>query len=259
MKSESHTARNHGMTVVINDGPQQTGGRMDSRRNEWQKIECTDYAIILQSGEFIGASYAEFPARLLQRLLTAQDDPERVTLLTELLAFYRTNAPNKTAEQDWVSLPACVSDLERRSRLMLACGLGLETPHFYSQAAAVYRELIRLEPVEHKVWYYAHNNLGYCLNQLREFAGAEIYCRTALRIDAELPNAHKNLGLSLQGQGRLTEAARAFIAGTLAYPGDKRSLTHLRSLVHEHPEIRDDIPTLDADIRRCVAGVAGVN
>jgi tetratricopeptide (TPR) repeat protein len=212
-----------------------------------------EYGIILPSGETIAAPVDQFPKHLLKRLLTALDDSERGMFLKELLVFYGHHAPTKLVEQDWVSLANGITDLEARARLLLACGPCLETPRFYSEAAAVYREVIRLEPVEHKVWYYAHNNLGYCLNQLSDFASAEICCRAALRIDDHLPNAHKNLGLSLQGQGRLAEAARAFIAGTLAYPGDGRSLVHLRTLVYEHAELLAELPTLDADIRRCVA------
>ncbi len=157
-----------------------------------------DYGIILPSGELIGGTLEGFPKRLVQRLHKASSDPEREMLLGELLAFYTKQAPEQMVAEDWLSLAGCISDLSTRARVLLACGGSMERSRCFPAAAAIYREVVRVEPLERHTWYYAHNNLGFCLNQLRDFAAGEASCRAALRIDAGLPNAHKNLGLALR-------------------------------------------------------------
>ena len=56
---------------------------------------------------------------------------------------------------------------------------------------------------------------------------AEPRCRAAIRIDPQRYNAHKNLGLSLEGLGRYAEAAQAFVEAVRAEASDPRALKHL--------------------------------
>ena len=97
-----------------------------------------------------------------------------------------------------------------------------------------------------------NNNLGYCLNYLGECTRAEEYCQTAIRIDPDRHNAYKNLGVSLQEQGRTVEAAKAFIASVCRFPADTRALSHLASLVEAHPEISEGFPDIHNQLEACV-------
>ena len=85
--------------------------------------------------------------------------------------------------------------------------------------------------------YFLRNNLGYSLNQLGQFSEGESWCRKAIEIDWNRPNAHKNLGLALQGQTRYPEAAESFRNATLVDPFDRRALNHLRELLEIHPDL----------------------
>ena len=96
-------------------------------------------------------------------------------------------------------------------------------------------------------WYLLNNNLGYSLNQLGRHGEAESYCRAAIAIDAGRHNAHKNLGLSLQGQGKYLEAAQCFLQATQAAPDDLRALGHLEDLLAQHEEIgKEHLEILEA-------------
>jgi tetratricopeptide (TPR) repeat protein len=68
------------------------------------------------------------------------------------------------------------------------------------------------------------NNLGFALNQLGRYADGEALSGQAIALDPRRANAHKNLGLSLQGQGHVVEAARAFVTATQVGPSDDRAL-----------------------------------
>ena len=82
------------------------------------------------------------------------------------------------------------------------------------------------------------------------FERAEHLCREAIGIDASRPNAYKNLGIALEGQGRYVAAADAYRAAALIGPGDPRGLLHLEQLVESHPEVHDEYPWLADELTK---------
>jgi hypothetical protein len=56
-------------------------------------------------------------------------------------------------------------------------------------------------------------------------------------VDASRPNAHKNLGIALAGQGAYREAAKCFVTATQANATDSRAFRLLEDLVKQHPEL----------------------
>jgi tetratricopeptide (TPR) repeat protein len=213
------------------------------------------YGVVLPGGEVISGTAEEYPVRLVEWLHRETVDKEKADIIHLLLEFYMEAARHRLAGENWPDLLGTIADLALRAHTAMAVGCHMEKVGDFAKATEVYRTVILMEPIDRKVWYYAHNNLGFCLNQLGDFIGGEEFCREALRINPVLPNAHKNLGLALQGQGRWAEAARAFITGTLTYPADGRSLRHLLALVEAHPAVHEQMPTLDDDIARCAAAV----
>ena len=211
--------------------------------------------IILPSGEMIEGSFVTFPRLLAERIRASTSDDERLQLVNELTHFYVEYAPGRAPEQNWMELANSFKDLNARAEALVGMGGRLEACAVWTIAIQVYQEAIHLEPAGQKMWYFAHNNLGFCLNQLGRFDEGEAFCRQALKIDATRSNAYKNTGLALQGQGRFVEAAELFITGTLTRPQDGRSLDHLIELLESHPEIREKLPTIDADIEKCRAAV----
>jgi len=94
------------------------------------------------------------------------------------------------------------------------------------------------------------------LNTLGQFAEGEIYCRRAIGIDPRRPNAFKNLGIALSGQGNYRAAARAFIAATQANAADGRAFQLLEGLLKQHPELEYEFEDELECCRKAVEAVA---
>ena len=114
-----------------------------------------------------------------------------------------------------------------------------------------YRRALALDAADPRVRYFGHNNLAYSLLQLGRFAEAEPHCVSAIEINGDQYNAHKNLGLALQGLGRMKDAAICLLNAARLAPGNTRAWLHLQKLLQEHP-------TLPEQFRDVAAGVAEV-
>ena len=132
--------------------------------------------------------------------------------------------------------PENIPDLEEQAAYFLYLGGAAEQRKDFEAAVIFYQRALALEPMKLEVWYFAHNNLGFSLNQLGRFSDGEKFCRDAIRIDSNRSNGHKNLGLALAGQEHFPAAAHAYIAAINANPADTRSLVLLLKLLRSHPE-----------------------
>jgi tetratricopeptide (TPR) repeat protein len=146
-------------------------------------------------------------------------------------------------------------DAQERPQIVLAMGQLLEKMSDYESAAATYGRGVQLGPAGQTTAFFLRNNLGYCLNHLGRHREAERWCRAAIEIDPLRYNAHKNLGLAFQGQGRYAEAARSLIQAVRLEAADPRALGHLEALVNAHPEIESEIPDLGEQLESCVTAV----
>ena len=124
-------------------------------------------------------------------------------------------------------------------------------------AAAIesYRQVLANEPQDPMLQYFGNNNLGYSLIQLSRFDEAEDYCVAAIEVDEQRHNAHKNLGLVYQGQGRWLDAAFCFAAAYQRNPRDPRAWRHLEQLLQAQPTLLGQHESLRrevADLRRMI-------
>jgi tetratricopeptide (TPR) repeat protein len=117
----------------------------------------------------------------------------------------------------------------------------MERQQNYEAAIACYSLAFGLTPGTDDVWYFLHNNLGFCLNHFEKYEEAEPYCRQAIEMYPARHNAYKNLGISLQGQAQYLAAAEQFLKAVLICSNDPRALSDLKLLGQQHPEI----PPLD--------------
>ena len=146
-------------------------------------------------------------------------------------------------------------DVEEVAACHLSLGCQMEKKGDYHAAVAYYRAAFGMEPTKTGTWYYIHNNLGFSLNQLGHFEEAEPILRTAIEINPQRPNGHKNLGLCLVGLDHHREAAKCFVEATRAQAADGRSLRHLEELVQDHPELLEDVPGLEQELTNCRGAV----
>jgi tetratricopeptide (TPR) repeat protein len=143
------------------------------------------------------------------------------------------------------------NDAQDRAAILLAAGCVLERTGDYRSSAENYRAAFAYPKRKDETWYFLHNNLGYCLNQLGEHTEAEELCRTAIGIDGRRHNAYKNLGVALEGLCQHVEAAKAYLTAGILNPRDPRALDHLEVLVASNPAITGEIPDVHFQIRNC--------
>lgn len=189
---------------------------------------------------------AQLEQQYLAELAAAGDQPRLA--LWKLVAFYtNTRQPDQALKRLRELLPLA-GGAEGEADCLLNMGRNHEQLGDFPGAIRFYRLGLALEPSDPVTCYFLNNNLGFCLNTVGRFEAGEQYCRRAIQIHHGWSNGYKNLGLALKGQGRWREAARAFVAGTLADPGDGRSSALLEHLVSERPELRAEF---GLDLERC--------
>jgi spermidine synthase len=113
------------------------------------------------------------------------------------------------------------------SELHRILGLDFATGGRLDEAAAEFRESLRLEPDSARV----HWHLGAVLAARGADAEASVHLRRSLEIEPDNSDAHNDLGLTLARQGKLDEARQHFeraLALDPASPGAQRNLAILR-------------------------------
>jgi tetratricopeptide (TPR) repeat protein len=186
-------------------------------------------------GPLVELSSDEIEKMLLKRLAESSADPTQA--LWNLAQFYKVSKQHEKALERLRQLIDRLPDPEHKAECVLTMGQAMEQVGDYAAAVRYYREALALEPTHTSTWYFINNNLGFCLNTLGRFSDGEVYCRKALEIDPNRPNAHKNLGIALAGVGSYEDAARCFIAATQANAADPRAFGLLQDLLKQHPEL----------------------
>jgi len=134
---------------------------------------------------------------------------------------------------------------DEKVHFCLAAGQRSEKRGDYAAAQACYSQAFSLTPGKNDVWFFIHNNLGFCLNQLDRYEDAEAYCRQAIDIAPNRHDAYKNLGVSRQGQGEYIEAANLYLRAAEIAPSDPMALRHLEALIQDHANVREHVEWLN--------------
>jgi tetratricopeptide (TPR) repeat protein len=199
---------------------------MDQRRTD---------GFILPDGEFIPLEAA---SRMHAQAKKWLQNPQEVLEFMSALAQECAAKGRFASAQEYFEILLGAYESEAiKAYCLLSIGQLQERQEDYVSAIDWYRKAFRLPPGADSTWYLLHNNLGYCLNRLGLHLEAEQMCRKALAIDPARHNAHKNLGIALEGQGCCAQAAREYLAAVKLCPEDPRSLRLLRRLAAAHPEI----------------------
>jgi tetratricopeptide (TPR) repeat protein len=135
-----------------------------------------------------------------------------------------------------------------RARAYVTLGCICEHELNWEAAISNYARAIEASPHDTSLRYFSNNNLGYSLIQLGRYDEAEEYCEAAIEVDDERHNAHKNLGLARQGQGRWVDAAFCFARASRLSPSDPRSWWHLEQLLTTRPHLLSQSPGLKKEV-----------
>jgi tetratricopeptide (TPR) repeat protein len=205
-------------------------------------------------GPLVEVSSQEMEQHLLRKLEESENNPTEA--LWRLAEFYKQTRQNSKALTRLQELIPLLPDPEERAKCVLAMGQTMEQTGHYPAAAGYYKQALALEPMHTRTWYFVNNNLGFSLNVMERFAESEPYCRKAIETDPNRPNAYKNLGLSLAGQGQYREAAQCYVAATQVNAADPRAFHLLMDLLKNHPELEYDFETAAACCRKAVETAA---
>lgn len=123
---------------------------------------------------------------------------------------------------------------------LFALGQIMGKMHDFENAVSYYQEASALCKVISNITYWINNNLGFSLCMLKRFCEAEKYCRMAIDLNPGLFNAFKNLGLSLEGQGKLREAIDAYITAIKIDAKDVRAMNLFEIILDKHPELNEE-------------------
>lgn len=171
----------------------------------------------------------------LKELDESKTDPTQA--LWQLAQFYKLSKQHEKALERLRQLLERLPNPEDRAQCVLTMGQAMEQVGDYAAAVRYYKEAMALEPTHTFTWYFINNNLGFSLNTLGQFVEGEVYCRKAIEIDPNRPNAHKNLGIAFAGQGQYSDAAKCYVAATQANAADSRAFRLLQELIKQHPEL----------------------
>jgi tetratricopeptide (TPR) repeat protein len=205
-------------------------------------------------GPLVEISSHEMEKLLLKQLEEAAAEPRQA--LWQLAQFYKQTRQHEKALVRLRQLIQMLPDPEDRAKCVLTMGQAMEQTGDFAAAAGYYKEALALEPMNTWTWYFINNNLGFSLNILRRFAEAEPYCRKAIETDPNRPNAYKNLGQALAGQGDFREAAQSFVAATQVNAADGRAFHLLQDLINEHPELEFEFEDAAVSCQKAVETAA---
>ena len=184
---------------------------------------------------------------LLAAIYRCEDQLEEA--IYEATKYLAATGRQSTAFQLVVRFADYTLHEEKKAFYRLTAGRLAEQAGEFAVAASVYRDGLATPTPDAETLYFLNNNLGYSLVQLEEFAEAEGFCREAIAIGPMRHNAHKNLGLSLQGQGEYLSAAECFLRAATLCPENTRAQEHLEDLLNAHPELAAQMPELQLRLK----------
>lgn len=181
----------------------------------------------------------------LRSLETEISADEKIKFLTALVEIYRLETRGNDGQYSEAVCGEMISilhkhglnpDLSERAACMLIKEGGYcEKVGDYPNALRFYESSLPFEIKDPIFRYFRLNNLAFCLNFFSRFEEAEKYLRQAVDISPERYNAWKNLGVSLEHQSQIEEAAECYLRAIALSGGEHRSVTHLKRLMGRYP------------------------
>ena len=185
---------------------------------------------------------------MLQRLNNTTSEEEYFRWMLFVVGFYR--GINKISEAIDLLEGFIKSDhsSENKAHCHLALGQIATDEKRFAGALDHFNSALALRPEKRKVKYVLHNNIGFCLNELKRHIEAEKYCRAAIDIDWTRASAFRNLGISLKGQGNFVGAAWVLMEAINAEPTDPRARQIVEQMLRSNPNLALQCPWLSGSL-----------
>jgi tetratricopeptide (TPR) repeat protein len=187
----------------------------------------------------IPATRTRVEQEILKAIAAATKAQERKEALWSLVIFYHEQAKrNDLATAVLQLMIQEFDDAENTAVVYYVLGRVAQAEEKWAVALEYYQKGLLQLPKQSETLYFLRNNAGYCLNALGRYAEGEKYCRWAVEINSNRPNAFKNLGISLYGRGDLKGAAWCWVEALNVDPDHAQARKLLNELLIKHPTIR---------------------
>lgn len=199
------------------------------------------------------------PAAMIPRAVAGLENRrELVDCLTFFGQYCFHNQQYDVARGYYEKLLKLAASDDEKASFLLFLGVIHVGKDDYKSAVRTYRKAFSLKPgKDRELWYLLHSNMGNCLNHVKRHAEALEHCRSATAISRKRPDAHRNMGVALEGLGRFAEAAKAYVAFCKLSPGDEEALRLLEDLAASHPEELRKVRGLNRRIEECRKAARG--
>ncbi|MEI7752402.1 MAG: tetratricopeptide repeat protein [Candidatus Omnitrophota bacterium] len=194
-------------------------------------------------------------AACLKMLQSSKKQETRNYGLLMLAQWYRVETAHNAGKYDACACDELISmmlDFSRKypapgfviAATLLGEGAKSEKSRDYESALKFYKASLRCSAKDPSLKYFQLNNLGFCLNFFRKFDNAEEFLRAAVAMAPERYNAWKNLGVTLEHQGKYEEAAECYMKAIEHSQGERRSVRHLKRLIIRQPALTEKYPEI---------------
>jgi tetratricopeptide (TPR) repeat protein len=179
---------------------------------------------------------------LLERLKSSQSESDYFRWLLFVVGFYRGIQKVDAATALLHRFIETSNSDEQKAHCHLTLGQIATDEQHFEAALKHFRTALEMSPKQKKIAYVLHNNTAYCLNMLHKYTEGERHCRLAIEINWTRASGYRNLGVSLNGQAKIVEAAWALVEAVKLDVSDERARLLLRKLVEENPDLLVQCP-----------------
>jgi tetratricopeptide (TPR) repeat protein len=174
---------------------------------------------------------------LLERLKDSRSESDYFRWLLFVVGFYRGIHKVEAARALLRQFIERSKADEQLAHCHLTLGQIATDEQQFEAALNHFKTALAFNPKQKQIAYVLYNNTAYCLNALRLYSEGEHYCQLAIEINWTRASAYRNLGVSLEGQGKITEAAWALVEAAKADVADERARILLRKLIEDNPDV----------------------
>jgi tetratricopeptide (TPR) repeat protein len=160
-------------------------------------------------------------------------------LLYQMVRLHIRVGDHQNAEAWTHRIRQMTNDVELAARCFAGIGCMMRIREEWGTAVDYLRRALGMEPKDPELWYYIHANLGFCLAKSGELSEGEKHCRLAITALPDYPTAYYYLGVTLQAQGKVYEAAETFLKAFETNGAEVSVLRNLEALVAANPDLKE--------------------
>ena len=196
--------------------------------------------LFIQPPKIGGFNFDQELEKVLRSQYSIAVGQDKIDLWNKLYEFYQRSGENILCQE------FILEDIDAywmepfQADLYFKLGQSKERMGEYSAAVEAYTKALVAPGQSAWLRYYINNNLGFCLLISKRFVEAETYLRAAISIAGDRHNAWKNLGVSLEHQGKIEEAFGCYCSAFKIESMDPRVPKHLFRLIERSKILNAD-------------------